>query len=171
MSLVPKTATIQVRVVPIVKRSSEEILWRIGLTMSQAIELFLRRMIIDERLPFDVVALEVVQIGESGGSGIEIDPASGGHRTTRNGGNAKARKKKERSNKEFKKFFGARTSSRIRAETASKKGVFYGFKANIPKYGSTPPYACCISSTNSPTDEVVTAIFKKYRQSLDQHPK
>jgi addiction module RelB/DinJ family antitoxin len=62
MTLVTKTATIQVRVVPLVKTASERVLWRIGLNMSEAIELFLRRVIVDERIPFEVIALELAQI-------------------------------------------------------------------------------------------------------------
>ena len=65
MVLVTKTATIQVRVVPVVKAASERVLWRIGLNMSEAIELFLRRVIVEERLPFEVIALNPTQIGSS----------------------------------------------------------------------------------------------------------
>jgi len=57
MSLVVRTASIQARVTPAVKEASERVLRRIGLTMSEAVELFLRRVIIDEKLPFEVVAL------------------------------------------------------------------------------------------------------------------
>jgi len=62
MSLITRTATIQVRVVPIVKKASEEVLWSMGLNMSEAVELFLRRVIIDQRIPFEVAALEPAQI-------------------------------------------------------------------------------------------------------------
>ena len=55
---VARSATLQMRVTPGVKRASEEVLRRLGLTMTEAMELFLRRMIIDQRLPFDVVALD-----------------------------------------------------------------------------------------------------------------
>jgi addiction module RelB/DinJ family antitoxin len=52
MSLIVRTANIQARVVPAIKEASERVLWRIGLNMSEAMELFLRRIIIDEKLPF-----------------------------------------------------------------------------------------------------------------------
>ncbi len=54
MSVITRSVTIQVRVVPVIKQASEEVLLRIGLNMSEAIELFLRRMIVDERIPFDM---------------------------------------------------------------------------------------------------------------------
>lgn len=121
MSLVPKTATIQVRVVPIVKRSSEEVLWRVGLTMSQAVELFLRRVIVDERLPFDVVALRPTQIGELDRSLIErgsSTPEEASDGVEKSG----TRKKEGRRKKEFKTTSGrSRTPSRIRAKRVSKK--------------------------------------------------
>jgi|HubBroStandDraft_6_1064221.scaffolds.fasta_scaffold153820_4 addiction module RelB/DinJ family antitoxin len=49
---------LQMRVTPGVKRAAEEVLHRLGFTMTEAIELFLRRLIVDQRLPFDVVALD-----------------------------------------------------------------------------------------------------------------
>ncbi|MHB8885975.1 MAG: type II toxin-antitoxin system RelB/DinJ family antitoxin [Methylovirgula sp.] len=58
MTRIMRSATLQMRVTPGVKRPSEEILHRLGLTMSQAIEMFLLRLILDEKLPFDVVALD-----------------------------------------------------------------------------------------------------------------
>jgi addiction module RelB/DinJ family antitoxin len=66
MSLFTRSATIQVRVMPLVKKASEEVLFRIGLNMSEAVELFLRRVIVDERIPFDLIALETAQIGTPG---------------------------------------------------------------------------------------------------------
>ena len=44
---------------PAVKEASERILWYIGLNMSEAVDLFLRRVIVDKRLPFDVVSPDV----------------------------------------------------------------------------------------------------------------
>lgn len=61
MSLIARTAVIQARVFPGVKEASERILWRIGLNMSEAMELFLRRLIVDERIPFEIIALDVTQ--------------------------------------------------------------------------------------------------------------
>lgn len=58
MALIIRSATLQMRVTPGVKRLSEEILHGLDLTMSQAIEMFLLRLILDEKLPFDVVALD-----------------------------------------------------------------------------------------------------------------
>jgi addiction module RelB/DinJ family antitoxin len=49
---------LQMRVTPGVKHASEEVLRRIGLTMTDAMELFLRRMIVDQRIPFEVIALD-----------------------------------------------------------------------------------------------------------------
>ena len=61
-----RTATLQFRVTPAVKHASQEILHRIGLTMTQAIELFLQRMIVDQKLPFDVVALDEATMARIG---------------------------------------------------------------------------------------------------------
>lgn len=121
MSLVPKNATIQVRVMPVVKRSSEEVLWRIGLTMSQAVELFLRRVIVDERLPFDVVALESAKIGQLDRALIERGPVRGEPTLVEPGEKFRDRRKGDRPNEKIKTTFGRRTSRRIRAKTASKK--------------------------------------------------
>ncbi len=46
------------RVTPEVKVASEDVLRRIGLNMTEAMELFLRRVIVDQKLPFEVVALD-----------------------------------------------------------------------------------------------------------------
>ena len=122
MSLVPKNATIQVRVVPIVKQSSEEVLWRIGLTMSQAVELFLRRVIVEERLPFDVVALQSSQVGELDRSLIKRGVAPEHKESAVDGEKLGAPQKGGRPKKELKTIFGRRrTPSRIRAKRASKK--------------------------------------------------
>lgn len=58
MSRIIRSAMLQMRVSPHVKSASEQILWRIGLNMTEAIELFLRRVIVDQKLPFEVVALD-----------------------------------------------------------------------------------------------------------------
>jgi addiction module RelB/DinJ family antitoxin len=52
------------RVTPAIKFGSERVLRRLGLTMTEAVELFLRRMIVDERIPFDVVALDAAALGQ-----------------------------------------------------------------------------------------------------------
>ena len=124
MTLVPKTATIQVRVVPIIKQNSEEVLKRLGLTMSQAVELFLRRMIVEERIPFEVVALQNFMISGFTGDRPTGDPLTGESeiRSTLVSAKSQSLKKRHRPGKELKKFFGARTPSRIRSKTDSEKG-------------------------------------------------
>ena len=67
MNTLTRTATIQARVVPAIKEASERVLRQIGLNMSEAMELFLRRIILDQRLPFDVVALDMTHIGARAG--------------------------------------------------------------------------------------------------------
>jgi addiction module RelB/DinJ family antitoxin len=119
-----KSATIQVRVMPFVKTASEQILRRIGLTMSEAVELFLRRMMVDERIPFDVVALQNSQIGRSSEVQTATDPLVGEAGRTSSPPSvdiSEARKTRYRRKKEFKKFSGAHTPSQIRTKTASKK--------------------------------------------------
>lgn len=90
MSMATRSAYIQARVVPAVKEASERVLWRIGLNMSEAMELFLRRIIIDEKLPFEVVALkeEILPAGEERGI---ITAATTG--TYRSGGSRKKNSK------------------------------------------------------------------------------
>ena len=66
MSLVTRNAILQTRVTPAVKYASEQILQRIGLNMTEAMELFLRRIIVDEKIPFEIIALNdtrLIQIG------------------------------------------------------------------------------------------------------------
>jgi DNA-damage-inducible protein J len=58
MSRIIRSAMLQARVRPEIKFASESVLRRIGLNMTEAMELFLRRMIIDQKLPFEVVALD-----------------------------------------------------------------------------------------------------------------
>ena len=49
-----KTAIIQVRVEPEVKREAEAMLKKLGLTISQYINLAIHQLILEERIPFDV---------------------------------------------------------------------------------------------------------------------
>ena len=49
---------LQMRVTPGVKHAAEEIIHRHGLTMTEAMELFLCRMIVDQRIPFEIVAFD-----------------------------------------------------------------------------------------------------------------
>jgi addiction module RelB/DinJ family antitoxin len=58
MSRIVRSAMLQMRVTPEIKFATEHVLRRIGLNLTEATELFFRRMIIDQRLPFDVVALD-----------------------------------------------------------------------------------------------------------------
>lgn len=58
MSIVKRSAMLRIRITPAIKQASESILRRVGLNMTEAIELFLRRVIVDEKLPFDVVAID-----------------------------------------------------------------------------------------------------------------
>lgn len=60
MSRIIRSAMLQMRVSPEIKLASEHVLRRIGLNLTEATELFLRRMIIDQRIPFDVVAIDNV---------------------------------------------------------------------------------------------------------------
>jgi addiction module RelB/DinJ family antitoxin len=58
MSRIVRSAMLQMRVAPEIKLATEHVLRRIGLNLTEATELFLRRMIIEQRLPFDVVAFD-----------------------------------------------------------------------------------------------------------------
>ena len=58
MSRIIRSAMLQMRVTPGVKHEAEEILHRLGLTMTEGIELFLHRMIVDQRIPFEIVAFD-----------------------------------------------------------------------------------------------------------------
>ena len=123
MSLITRSATIQVRVVPVVKRASEEVLWRIGLTMSEAIELFLRRVIVDERIPFDLIALETAQIGflpENSPTG-ERTPAV--DRNTAFSDRSRRTSIRGVARKKSKKFLGAHTPSEIQTPKSRKNGA------------------------------------------------
>jgi DNA-damage-inducible protein J len=58
MELAARTATLQMRVTPAVKYASEKVLRRMGMSMTEAMELFLRRVIVDQRIPFEIAALD-----------------------------------------------------------------------------------------------------------------
>jgi addiction module RelB/DinJ family antitoxin len=55
-----RSAIIQARVRPEIKFAGEQVLRSIGLTMTEAMELFLRRLIVDQKMPFEVIALDEV---------------------------------------------------------------------------------------------------------------
>ncbi len=50
-----KTATIRARIEPQLKSEAEEILGHLGLTATQAISLFYRQLVLQRRLPFELV--------------------------------------------------------------------------------------------------------------------
>jgi addiction module RelB/DinJ family antitoxin len=58
MSRVIRSAMLSMRVTPGVKDAAEDVLCRLGLNMTEAMELFLRRLIVDQRIPFEVVSLD-----------------------------------------------------------------------------------------------------------------
>jgi addiction module RelB/DinJ family antitoxin len=58
MSRLVRSAIVQMRMTPEIKSATDHVLQRIGLNMTEAIELFFRRMIIDQRIPFDVIAVD-----------------------------------------------------------------------------------------------------------------
>jgi len=66
MSRIIRSAMLQMRVSPGVKSASEQVFWRIGLNMTEAMELFLRRVIVDQKLPFEVVALDEATMARIG---------------------------------------------------------------------------------------------------------
>lgn len=58
MSLVTRTAIIQARVSPEIKYAGEKVLKKLGLNLTEVMEMFIRRMIADQALPFEVIALD-----------------------------------------------------------------------------------------------------------------
>lgn len=64
MAFMTRSAMLQMRVTPAVKYASEQIFHRIGLSMTEAVELFLRRAILEEKLPFEVVALNEARLDQ-----------------------------------------------------------------------------------------------------------
>jgi addiction module RelB/DinJ family antitoxin len=58
MSLVTRTAIIQARVSPEIKYAGEKVLRKLGLNLTEVMEMFIRRMIADQALPFEVIALD-----------------------------------------------------------------------------------------------------------------
>lgn len=113
-----RSATIQVRVVPVVKKASEAVLSQIGFTMSEAVDLFLRRVIVEERIPFELVTLQEAQI-TAGLPAAEREVTSTGS-TPRLREIFSVRVPR----KESKKCFGTRTSTQIQRPKGSKKSRF-----------------------------------------------
>lgn len=90
MALMTRSAMLQMRVTPAVKHASEQVLHRIGLSMTQAMELFLRRVIVDEKLPFEIIALDQATLSritedasEQQRTAIHADRTASGRRTNR----------------------------------------------------------------------------------------
>lgn len=54
-----KTATLNLRVNPQVKREAEEILQHLGLSMSSAMEIYLRQIILTGGIPFNIVLPDI----------------------------------------------------------------------------------------------------------------
>ena len=114
MSMLVRSATIQLRVTPLIKAASERVLWGIGLNMSEAVELFLRRVIVDQKIPFELIALETTEIGIlpesfSAGERVQLEAPtdiSDAARPSRSASNTRAAKK------EFKKFLGTLASGK-----------------------------------------------------------
>jgi addiction module RelB/DinJ family antitoxin len=120
MSLITRSATIQVRVMPLVKRASEEVLSRIGLNMSEAVELFLRRVIVDERIPFDLIALGTAQIGISAEGSPTGERAQLGKEVGLETRSSRSASKTRAAKKEFKKFLGTPMSGNNRGQKVRK---------------------------------------------------
>ena len=53
-----RTAIVQARVRPEIKFAAERILRGLGLTMTELMELSLRHLIIDRKIPFEIVAMD-----------------------------------------------------------------------------------------------------------------
>lgn len=78
-----KTETIHVRVSPDIKKQSEEVLNDLGLNLSYAISMYLKQVIIQNRIPFDIVGYDEKEIeaeeelayalNRTGGKDIDIE--------------------------------------------------------------------------------------------------
>jgi addiction module RelB/DinJ family antitoxin len=81
-----RSAIMQARVRPEIKYAAERVLKGLGLTMTDFMELALRRLIVDQRLPFEAVALDDQQLNSivaawearnGADRSIEIEPGKG----------------------------------------------------------------------------------------------
>jgi addiction module RelB/DinJ family antitoxin len=120
-----RSATIQLRVTPLIKAASERVLWGIGLNMSEAVELFLRRVIVDQKIPFELIALETREIdllpaALSAGKGVRLEEHAGSSDTTRS---SKAASNTRAANKKFKKFLGTPASGKKNAKKELKNSA------------------------------------------------
>jgi addiction module RelB/DinJ family antitoxin len=97
-----RSATIQLRVTPRIKAASERVLWGIGLNMSEAVELFLRRVVVDQKIPFELISLETTPVGmlpedSSAGESVRLAKRagmSGTNRSSRSASRPPSRKKR-----------------------------------------------------------------------------
>lgn len=62
-----KTATLNLRVDPEVKRSAESVLGRLGLSTSTAVDMFLRQVVLTGGIPFRVALPEAPKSVDAGG--------------------------------------------------------------------------------------------------------
>lgn len=118
MALITRTAMIQARVFPPIKEASERVLSRIGLNMSEAMELFLRRVIIDERIPFEIEALEI-------GALTAIEQALAPRTPPEEIDNRSVQRLKKvltKEKKNSKSFSGVTSSQHFRQRKSPKKG-------------------------------------------------
>jgi addiction module RelB/DinJ family antitoxin len=53
-----RDSMLSMRVSPAIKLATENVLERLGLNITEATEMFFRRMIIDQRIPFEVAAID-----------------------------------------------------------------------------------------------------------------
>jgi addiction module RelB/DinJ family antitoxin len=58
MARIVRSAMLQMRVTPQIRLALDSVLERLGLNITEVTEMFYRRMIIDQRIPFDVVAID-----------------------------------------------------------------------------------------------------------------
>ena len=73
-----KTATIRARIEPELKSEAENVLGQLGLTATQAISLFYRQLVLQRRLPFELVlpnalTLETFQETDRGENLVRCD--------------------------------------------------------------------------------------------------
>jgi addiction module RelB/DinJ family antitoxin len=126
MTLITRSVTIQVRVVPLIKQASEQVLSRIGLNMSEAVELFLRRVIVEERIPFEVVALGETPMKNAVSRTYDNEPLVqkvSAQSLSANVGDSNFRKKRHRHRKKLKKISGGHTLTGIGGGKTNKKGT------------------------------------------------
>jgi addiction module RelB/DinJ family antitoxin len=58
MARVIRSAMLQMRVTPHIRLALDNVLERLGLNITEVTEMFYRRMIIDQRIPFDIAAID-----------------------------------------------------------------------------------------------------------------